>query len=160
MIVRRLRAITRLLLSCPVCPESINLSGTHLDLSGLSSALHPGSHVDRVSPDVIVRLPSTDHPGSHRTMVDPCRRERSDQRSELIITPAVTGPWLIPAGGRGQPRSKMHVKRQPKVKSKRAHQRRLTVNWARQELRTVKRARKRRLVVRLAEDATGSPSRH
>lgn len=43
--------------------------GSHLDLPELSGALHSAGHVDRVPPDVVLRLPRPDHPRDHGPVV-------------------------------------------------------------------------------------------
>ncbi len=42
----------------------------HLSLPLDSGALHPASKIHSVSPDIILRLLSSNHPGHHRTMTD------------------------------------------------------------------------------------------
>lgn len=47
------------------CPQV----GPHLDFPELSSALHPAGDVDRVPPDVVLRLPRPDHARDHGPVV-------------------------------------------------------------------------------------------
>lgn len=43
----------------------------YLDAAHFPGALHPGRHVHRVPPDVVVGLPRPDHPCRDRAVVDP-----------------------------------------------------------------------------------------
>lgn len=47
-----------------------DMDRTDLDSAWDPGAVHPTGHVDRVSPDVVLRPASPDHPGHHRPNVD------------------------------------------------------------------------------------------
>lgn len=47
--------------------------GSYLYAVGYARAVHSTGHVDRVAPDVVLRLPRADNPGHHRSDVQTCR---------------------------------------------------------------------------------------
>ena len=52
--------------------QLFHVSGTNLNLSGHAEVVHPGSHVDGVTPDVVERLLSTHNSGNHASDVNTC----------------------------------------------------------------------------------------
>ena len=69
-LIRTLYGISNRARPAPGCLV-ILVTCPYLNLSHLPGALHPGRHVDRIAPDVVLRLLRAHHPGHHATLVQP-----------------------------------------------------------------------------------------
>lgn len=76
-------------------PDRANRKLSYLYLPWHSGAVHPAGHINRVSPDVILRSPCPDHPCNHWTHVDAwANRRKREKRNNAKLRSVTTPVWL------------------------------------------------------------------